>query len=545
MALLALLRLAALSVVPLLPHVDVARDVAADTVVAGKAHFSPYQAGEFKQWPVDAWLRFTLNDVGISPQEDQLLVLPFVGRAELYLPDSSGRYVRKMSGSDVAYDQHDEQNVGQPAVVIPKTVPVTAPLYLHVIYYPDNPFSPTLRSRNQYVMTVSGNRLVQGLFLGAMLAVFLFNLYAFFGLREYPSIFFAVYTVCLGLNELVTTGIGPQYFWPSFASDARLAVLIVNSLGYASFVLFARAFLFTRKNGPVLDILLCANLVLQLSLAVVQYALPVGRTLVVPLLGVILFGAVLVIVTAIVRWRQGFYPARFFSVAYAPLLVGALANIYYDAFLPPGNWFFAANGVEFGAMLFAIIVTCSEIDRMRILDVERRRAQRVASTDALTGIGNRLAFYEILRSALVAVGQNAGLGILYIDLDGFKPINDRHGHRVGDQLLCVVSQRIQSVVRSNDFIARIGGDEFAVLLRDVTNRELLNRIARNVRASIIEQVVVDRARVSVGASVGVSLFPDDGRSADELLDSADRDMYKEKQTHKASSRVANVGFMAP
>src|SRR5579862_4460686 len=107
MALLALLRLAALTVVPLLPHVDVARNVTADDVLAGKAHFAAYQDGELKQWPVDAWLRFTLSGSGVTPQEDQLLVLPFVGRAELYVPDARGHYQRKMSGSDVAYADHD------------------------------------------------------------------------------------------------------------------------------------------------------------------------------------------------------------------------------------------------------------------------------------------------------------------------------------------------------------------------------------------------------------------------------------------------------
>src|SRR5262249_7928136 len=151
-----------------------------------------------------------------------------------------------------------------------------------VIYYPDNPFSPTLRPRSDYIRNVANNRLIQGVFLGAMLAVFLFNLYAFFGLREYPSIFFAVNVVCLGLNELVTTGIGPQYFWPGWSGDARLAVLIVNSLGYASFLFFTRSFLFTRKNVPILDVVLCANLVLQLSIAVARYFLPVGRTLLLP-----------------------------------------------------------------------------------------------------------------------------------------------------------------------------------------------------------------------------------------------------------------------
>lgn len=550
MALIALLRVVvfatALAVpsgpVQLLPHVDVARGVTADEVTSGKAHFTAYTPGMFTQWPVDVWLRFRLADLGITPQEDELLVLPYVGRAEFYLPDETGRYEEKLSGTDVAYVDHDEKNVGQPAIAIPKTVSPNAPLYLHVVYFPDNAFSPTLRPRNDYIRNVANNRLVQGLFLGAMVAVFLFNLYAFFGLREYPSIFFALYVLCLTLNELVTTGLGPQFFWPAWAGDARLSVLIVNSLGYVSFVLFARTFLFTRKNAPVLDALLIVNLLIQLGLAVGQYALPIGRSLVLPQLAFVLLGSVLIITTSVLRWRQGFFPSRFFVIAYVPLLIGAFANLFYDAFLPPGNWFFAANGVEFGAMLFCITVSCSEIDRMRILDVERRRAQRVATTDPLTGIGNRLAFYEMLRNALVASGQNAGLGILYVDLDGFKPVNDRHGHRVGDQLLCVVSQRIQAVVRSNDFVARIGGDEFAVLLRDVNNRELLNRIARNVRSSIIEPVVVDRARLSVGASVGVSLFPDDGRNADQLLDNADRDMYKEKQTHKA---VRGAGITAP
>ena len=512
-------------------------NTAAD-VLSGRATFSNEPGVAFRGWPANFWIRFTLRPLNIS-DDDRLLVLPNVERAELYAPGVRGApYHRSLSGTSTALVERSLPFI-MPSFELPMPTQLDAPFYVHVVYHPDQPFAPVVRTQQDFFARGKLARLVQGIFLGAMLAVVFFNLYAFFGLREYPAIFFVLYAAALVVNELVATGIGAEYFWPRVHNDQRLGVLITNSLAFVSFLMFARTFLMTRATVRTLDRVIVATLALQLSIAFAQYALPVGRALVVPLLTMEVVSAMVMACIGIVRWRQGFRPARFFVIAFIPSTAGVLANLMYDAFLPSGNWFVAAYGVEFGIVLQAVVISFSVIDRLYTLDRERRRAQHIASTDALTNIANRLAFFEAIHASIASARIGDQFGILFIDLDGFKPVNDRYGHRVGDELLRIIAQRLSSAVRSDDLVARLGGDEFAVLLRRAPSVGLVRRIAEGARTSITEPMIIDGAFVRVGASIGLALFPENGTTPDELLDSADSEMYAEKQHRKNVLHISN------
>lgn len=523
----------------LLPYLQYAAGTTATAdVLAGRAAFSPAPEPALRGWPANFWIRFTLRPLDISDDE-WLLVLPNVERAELYAPGPHGApYVRRLAGTSTALVERSLPFI-TPSFALSPATPRDAPIYVHIVYHPDQAFAPAVRTQQEAFARGKVARLVQGIFLGAMLAVVFFNLYAFFGLREYPAIFFVLYAAALLVNELVATGIGAEYFWPRVHNDQRLGVLITNSLGFVSFLMFARAFLMTRATVRTLDRVIIGMLALQLSVAFVQYALPVGRALVVPLLAIEFASATFMAYIGIVRWRQGFRPARFFVIAFIPSTAGVLANLLYDAFLPSGNWFAAAYGVEFGIVLQAIVISFSVIDRLYTLDRERRRAQHIASTDALTNIANRLAFFEAIHASIASARIGDQFGILFIDLDGFKPVNDRYGHRVGDELLRIIAQRLATAVRSDDLVARLGGDEFAVLLRRAPSIGLVRRIAEGARASITEPMIIDGAFVRVGASIGLALFPENGTTPDELLDSADSEMYAEKQRRKNVLHISN------
>lgn len=155
--------------------------------------------------------------------------------------------------------------------------------------------------------------------------------------------------------------------------------------------------------------------------------------------------------------------------------------------------------------------------------------ERHAIQDGLTGLLNRRGFGRSIEAVLANVGERAGhAGLLFIDLDAFKGLNDCHGHQFGDALLCQVAERLSATFREEDTVARLGGDEFAVVLRDVSSPDDLHAAASRAQSAFAEPFVIERLSVSVTASVGVALAPDDGTTIDILVRHADQAMYREK-----------------
>ncbi len=168
--------------------------------------------------------------------------------------------------------------------------------------------------------------------------------------------------------------------------------------------------------------------------------------------------------------------------------------------------------------------------RTRELRESERRFRHLAHHDALTGLPNRAWFHERAEMAL-GMSRRSGecVGLLLLDLDHFKPINDTLGHDAGDAMLCALAARVSRVVRKVDTVARLGGDEFAVVLDRVTSGEDAERVARKVLAAICRPVEIKGQMVPMSASIGVALFPQDGDSVTELLRSADLAMYESKK----------------
>lgn len=160
------------------------------------------------------------------------------------------------------------------------------------------------------------------------------------------------------------------------------------------------------------------------------------------------------------------------------------------------------------------------------------QAQHEARHDVLTGLSNRALFGEIVDQQLALCQRNAAcLSILYIDLDGFKSINDQYGHAVGDKLLCVVADRIKAGIRDSDLAARLGGDEFAVLLIGATT-DSAAAVARKLVDSLSVPYVMEDLTVGISASIGVAGYPDAGSSSKTLFHCADDAMYEAKAMGK-------------
>jgi diguanylate cyclase (GGDEF)-like protein/PAS domain S-box-containing protein len=168
---------------------------------------------------------------------------------------------------------------------------------------------------------------------------------------------------------------------------------------------------------------------------------------------------------------------------------------------------------------------------------EHLRLRHLAGHDALTGVANRVEFRDRLAGAL-AIGER-DLAVAFCDLDGFKPINDTYGHRVGDAVLVAVAERLRSSLRTGDELARIGGDEFTVLLRNVPDPAVARHVGDRLLAAVREPFVVDGREVALGMSVGIALTHA-GVTADALLSRADDVLYEVKRSGGGAAGVAEI-----
>jgi diguanylate cyclase (GGDEF)-like protein len=164
------------------------------------------------------------------------------------------------------------------------------------------------------------------------------------------------------------------------------------------------------------------------------------------------------------------------------------------------------------------------------LRAQAARIEHLAYFDALTGLPNRAAMNERIDEALASFERRGHRGaLLYLDLDGFKDINDAFGHDAGDQILAQTALRLRQVLRKEETPGRIGGDEFAILLPEIESMEAATELASRVQTSFGDRFVVNRRALALSASIGIACFPEDATTRDGLLACADAAMYSAKR----------------
>lgn len=177
-----------------------------------------------------------------------------------------------------------------------------------------------------------------------------------------------------------------------------------------------------------------------------------------------------------------------------------------------------------------------------IAEHERTRTvlQQMAQRDPLTGLANRTLFSDRLNQTLALAQRTDSIfALLYIDLDRFKPVNDRFGHAVGDVLLKEVATRMLDCVRESDTVARVGGDEFVVLLREIVDTDSAMGVAEKIRLALNDVFLVEGHEIHIGCCVGVAMYPGHGRSEIELASHADAAMFRAKQEGRNTIRLAD------
>ena len=168
-----------------------------------------------------------------------------------------------------------------------------------------------------------------------------------------------------------------------------------------------------------------------------------------------------------------------------------------------------------------------------------RTLESLALHDPLTGLANRRLLTERISAALNNARRNkSGMAVIYLDLDGFKLINDTRGHSAGDELLKVVAQRLESVVREEDTVARVGGDEFMIALWHVGSMDDVATVAAKLVKEVSQPYVINNQRLTVTTSAGVGVYPMHGEDADALMKSADSALYEAKRVGKNAFRMS-------
>ena len=172
---------------------------------------------------------------------------------------------------------------------------------------------------------------------------------------------------------------------------------------------------------------------------------------------------------------------------------------------------------------------------------EKEKFDYLAHHDALTGLPNRILFNDRLEKAIFSAKRSQKkIALLFIDLDHFKEINDSLGHDVGDTILKTVTSRLQKVLRDEDTLARLGGDEFTIILEDLDEPEDSSIIASKILLALAEVIEFDSHKLYVSSSIGISIYPDDGISAQNLLKFADSAMYKAKDEGRNNYQYYNA-----
>jgi diguanylate cyclase (GGDEF)-like protein len=244
---------------------------------------------------------------------------------------------------------------------------------------------------------------------------------------------------------------------------------------------------------------------------------------------------------------------RFAATRDAILLLGigiiifAFADVYD---LPPhllqfgldhADW--EVDDVIFVVFMLSIALMVYGFRRYRDLSVEMKarisaetEARKLARHDPLTGLPNRRFFEERLEECLGTASASHQVAVLMLDLDGFKMVNDTHGHTAGDKALCEFTRRVSVIVRADAFLARVGGDEFTIIMPRILSLDDPANLARRIAAAVAEPFEVENATTEFGVGIGIAIAPNDGVHADELVRRADRALYRAKAAGRSCVR---------
>jgi len=530
------------------------------------------------------WIKIQLQRDGDGPQNWWLEVgAVTLLDLQVFLPDGQGGWTARQAGERVSFAEGRDHPYRRALFQLPPLDEQPHTLYLRTYDPAGNSFPLRIWQRQDLDVLAGQENLGLGLIYGVIFALLLYNLFILFSLRD-GAYFWYVLTTAFALIFIMSmTGHGFQYLWPGGAVPFWLDRITLPSLWGLCASRFTQSLLQTRHHVRWAHHLL--------SMACVVYIVAIALTAfdqrnmaawIIAVLSLTSIPAALG--SALIRWRQGFFPALLYLFGYG-LVLGSIAVLLmrttgllqpsaYNAYVFPVA--VAAESILFSfALAYRIQIlkreksaALEQADREKTArlaqmqasadelhdSVEQRTAelaaanehlrlreqalQQAAFHDSLPEVRNRRFLVEHCEAALAdAKRQNQAVALLLIDLDHFKPINDRHGHDAGDLMLQTIAQRLREHVRASDTVARLGGDEFAVLICGDDAERHAREIAARLLGELAKPVMYGAARLTVTISIGVSLYPQHANNFTSLYKSADEMLYKVKTRGRSGSAV--------
>lgn len=408
----------------------------------------------------------------------------------------------------------------------------------------------TLNKPTTWHSKALNEQMLQGILTGLALCLLIYSLAQWLNLRDILFIQYALLITGSLLFSLHLFGLGTQYLWRDMPwMELHAASLAALTATCGSFLFISQALAGDRPRSRLLrsmrgGAVLCVVLAALYALDLLSTRAVTG---IVSILGLV--PALMGIPGAVRRARLGDPVGSTLLLAWLVYFLATATVIgVIQGWVPVNFW--TLHSFQFGATLdmllfMRVLGLRTKALRLEALDANRERdvMRSLAHTDPLTGLPNRRGLNIALASALSRCSSEKMLAVYMMDLDGFKPVNDQHGHDVGDELLVAVTRRLQGHVRQSDLVARLGGDEFVVMAGQLHSLQQAQELGHKLLDAFRSPFSLNNVQVEIGLTIGYAIAPHDSTDAIGLLKLADAAMYSGKQGGKFCLR-RNTGDLA-
>ncbi|WP_323843819.1 diguanylate cyclase [Microbulbifer magnicolonia] len=475
------------------------------------------------------WVAFTLRNP--TGREIPLVIrqdYPLIDYLDFWAQDDGGTWQKIATGDRLPF-------ASRPLALRDFVFPVTVPAHSERSYYLRYATQGSLNiglsvsSETAFLPRLNVEQLLLGIYYGGFLVLVIYNLFLFLAIRDSAYIYYMGYAISYGLYFGVHNGIAFQFVWPGDPWLANEILIVLLGLSLIFSTQFAREVCSGRQLAPRTDWLARA---LMLALIPLTLAVPFFsyRLMILIFAALTMVSSVLLLVMGTISVVRGSVSARYFMVAWVTLLSSVIVYMLKTFGLLPHNGL-TQNAFQVGALIEMVLLSLSL--GARVGEIQKR-----GYTDELSRLYNRRYFDEQLpREFSFAARSGTPLSLLVLDLDHFKSINDRYGHRQGDLAIRAVGELIQKKVRKPVLACRYGGEEFAILLPRTRGEQ-----AAVLAERLVQQVAeLDCHGMPLTISIGVASF--EGGNFDaavQLFEAADAALYRAKQEGRNRAVVCSA-----
>lgn len=506
-----------------------------------------------------------------------------VYRVSLFLPDGQGGWRERVTSESVPFAEGRDHDYRRMVFRLPPIDEQGLTFYFRSYDPAGNSFPLKVWQLQDLQDLRATENMGFGIIYGVILALFLYNLFILVALRDKAYFWYVLATGCALVFILSMTGHGFQYFWGDWPVPFWLDRITLPSLWGIFVMRFTQELLYTRRGLVWADRAFNTGCVLYaIAILINAFGYRAEGALLIALTPIVTVPTALV--SAGVRCYQGFFPARFYLVGYGTVLISTAVLVMRAAgIVQPTN--FTAYMFPIAVAAESILFSFALAYRIQMLKQEKaaaleladrektaRLAQMQASSDelqaavtrrtaelaaanqrlsererelehaafhdSLTDLPNRRHLIDRAEQALANAGRREEtVALMLIDLDHFKPINDRHGHDAGDAMLRAIGHRLREHVRGGDSVARLGGDEFAVLICGPDAEPHAREIAERLLAELSKPVSYGQHELTVTISIGVALYPNHARQFAGLYKTADQALYQVKDRGRSGFAI--------